>query len=606
MKHRFLFVLSILVSIASISSCGCFVPQKDQPDTRNYPSSISFSQNIYTLNLETPIYLQIKIGPENADRTVIQFSAPEGSQDFFTLNTTSGLITPIKPTIDPISVLVFSSVNRNVNDTCSIIIEDKDSPGIEKKKLSYTIGDYISHNAYTLSAIPNTGNPKLLVIPIWFSDSSKYITAAQKSIVLADIQTAFFGSNEETGWRSVKTYYEEESFGKVSLSGTVTDWYTCNYSSTSCKETEDTISILNDAISWYKSKHTDILSYDTNHDGYLDSVMLVYGAPDSSSSNLGNENLWAYCYWVQKKGSATNPIANSYLWASYDFMYGSNKTASSKYFGGDTTYCNLDTHTFIHETGHLFGLEDYYDYATTNAYDAAGKFSMQDHNVGAHDPFSKMALGWIKPYVPISSIDKETINIDLKALESTGDVILLSNAFSNSPFDEYLLIDLYTPTGLNEFDVHHQYSPRGRKYTTGSNVAGCRIWHIDARLMHWSVYGWTAINTTPNNKCYFACTNTSNDGKSGHASQYGPTDPKFYDYRLLQYIRSNYKKDPKCNKALSSENLFKTGDIFDMNEYGDCFTNKGVFDNGSKLGWSIKFNNVNENCASISLTRIIS
>ena len=65
-----------------------------------------------------------------------------------------------------------------------------------------------------------------------------------------------------------------------------------------------------------------------------------------------------------------------------------------------------------------------YDYGW-NSYTFAGAFSMQDHNVGGHDPFSMMALGWVDPYVPT-----ESSTITLQPFESSGDVILLSPNFS--------------------------------------------------------------------------------------------------------------------------------------------------------------------------------
>ena len=53
------------------------------------------------------------------------------------------------------------------------------------------------------------GKANILVIPVWFTDSSNYILEDNKDNVREDIQTSYFGSNDETGWRSVKTYYED-------------------------------------------------------------------------------------------------------------------------------------------------------------------------------------------------------------------------------------------------------------------------------------------------------------------------------------------------------------------------------------------------------------
>ena len=107
------------------------------------------------------------------------------------------------------------------------------------------------------------------------------------------------------------------------------------------------------ASNWYFSNHSDArTNYDKDGDGYLDSVMLIYGAPDYLTAENSNTNLWAYCYWIQNSSAqnASNPGANVFFWASYDFMYSSTKayqrTGKSNYGGGDTSYCSLDTHTY--------------------------------------------------------------------------------------------------------------------------------------------------------------------------------------------------------------------------------------------------------------------
>ena len=135
-------------------------------------------------------------------------------------------------------------------------------------------------------------------------------------------------------------------------------------------------------------------------------------------------------------------------------MYSSDKasqrTGKSSYGNGDTRYCNVDAHTFIHEMGHVLGLQDYYDYDGIGT--AVGGFTMQDNNVGGHDPYSVIAYGWAQPYIPTN-----TVTLTINDFQSSHDVVLLANHTVNSPFDEYLLVELYTPTGLNKFDTDYRY-----------------------------------------------------------------------------------------------------------------------------------------------------
>ena len=268
----------------------------------------------------------------------------------------------------------------------------------EAQKADATISDYITNSIYGFSSAPSEGEAKLLVIPVWFDESDKYIVPAKRENVREDIYTAFFGTEQQTGWQSVKSYYETESHGVLTLTGTVSEWYgldkniaLANYS----VSVPNTTQLVKEATDWYFSNHSESrASYDKDKDGHLDGVILIYGVPDYSalgythSNNSTVSNLWAYCNWTRLDKNTLLPTVNVFLWASYVFMYGSNvaseRTGQFGYYSGDTRYCNIDTHTYIHEMGHIFGLTDYYDYS--QSYSPAGGFSMQDRNIGGHDP----------------------------------------------------------------------------------------------------------------------------------------------------------------------------------------------------------------------------
>ena len=482
-------------------------------------------------------------------------------------------------------------------------------------KASSNYMDFTKNSAYPLSCTPCVGNAKLLIIPIWFSNSSTYVTSAKKAQVRSDIEKVYFGTNDETGWRSVKSYYEEESLGALTLTGTVSDWYSCGSSYTTYGVDDDvskTITLLKNATNWYFNNNPSDsrTNYDCDHDGYLDGVMMIYAAPDYGSLKNNNyDNLWAYCFWAQdvSQKKTSNPGVNAFFWASYDFMYGSTNASSragSKYGGGDTSHCTLDAHTYIHEMGHMFGLTDYYDYSD-NAYDAAGSFSMQDCNVGGHDPYSSFALGWGKAYVPTS-----TTTINLKPFTSSGEMILLTPSFNNynSPFDEYLLLEYYTPTGLNQFDTTYQYSGA---YPTGSKVAGIRLWHVDARLIYTidgeTIAGFTTNPNISTGLVMHAMSNTYNDGKSQTKDYLSPLGSGYYNYNILQLIRNNTTVDYKPSRdkyAFSSSSLFVSGSTFTMSTYSKQFVNSGKLNSKKDLGFSFTVNSIGSENASITINKL--
>ena len=491
---------------------------------------------------------------------------------------------------------------------------------------SLTYEDYAQNNLYPLSVTPSTGEAKLLVIPVWFNDSNSVIANDKKDLVRSDIQAAYFGSNEETGWRSVKTYYEEESHGALTLTGTVSDWYDARVSYMAYAddpEQHNTMQLVADATNWYFTNNSDNRNdYDCDNDGYMDGVMLIYAAPDYDVLKNNNAtNLWAYCYWIQNdntiRNNNTNPRVNAFFWASHDFMYGQeqlkNRTGYSTYKNGDTSVVNIDTHTYIHEMGHMFGLSDYYDYSAHQYKPAAG-FSMQDNNVGGHDPFSSFALGWGKAYVP-----NESTIINLKKFATTGEMIVLTPQWNghNSAFDEYLIIEYYDTDGLNGLDTtHHYMSASGKGYPKGSQEKGIRLWHVDARLLYSTSKNFSPsrISTTTDNglgnKVTLLNSNTYVDGNkiksdSDYVSPLARTDSKYASYNLLQMIHNNKNATHESRASLNnSDPLFKADDVFSMSEYGKQFVNQGKFNSDKELGFTFKVNALNKNYASITITKL--
>ena len=479
---------------------------------------------------------------------------------------------------------------------------------IDRNSMTCTYKDYMEQNIYDIDSTPCEGNPKILVVPIWFTDSYLYLKPAEKEQVRQDIETAYFGTNEETGWRSVKTYYEELSNHKITLTGVVTDWYEVNETSRqyySMKTGQPkTNALVSTVVEWYReqSGDTTMTSFDSDHNGYLDGVMLIYGSPDYGAlANNNASNMWAYCFWLQTGLRNKNmPNPNVFFWASYDFMYGSNSTIGT-YHSGDTRYEKIDTHTFIHEMGHMFGLEDYYDYS--GKYIPAGGFSMQDYNVGSHDPYSATALGWTNVYAP-----KDSCVLELKSFQKSRDVILLNNKFTGTPFDEYLLLELYTPDGLNEFDSHHMYKSG---YPMGASSVGIRLWHVDARLLacteedNQMVIHYITNEMTNQYRYTHAMSNTYYLKDSDSNSYVSPLGEDYANYNILQLIKNSTYETYKSSSLLANYFLFKAGDKFTPQKYAKQFVGGKNFNNGEGIKWSFEVKSIVGDTATIKLEKSI-
>ncbi|MGN1295045.1 MAG: hypothetical protein ACI4U5_01420 [Bacilli bacterium] len=328
----------------------------------------------------------------------------------------------------------------------------------------------------------STGDAKILVIPVYFSDMPLSRLEKSEEETIKDLERTFFGTDSETNyWESVSSFYEKSSYNQLHISGKVSSFCLIDESLNNVAKmtyADPTYYVLRYAVSWYKNNYDDIQDFDLDGDGYIDAVWLVYANKYYSSSvsiseysgftSAAKDLLWAYTFWdYNRSPNKLSPVANCYAWASSHFMY-----------SGTTT--GVDAHTFIHETGHMMGLDDYYDYdCDTSKLSPAGGLDMMDCNIGDHNAYSKYLLGWVTP-----SLVKEEGEYVLKPFQDGGNSLLIPaslNEFSYSPFSEYLLIEFYTPTGLNELDATKAYCGYYPKMFTRYGV---KIYHIDSRLIY--------------------------------------------------------------------------------------------------------------------------
>ena len=524
------------------------------------------------------------------------------------------------PTIDSSAVNMSVPGNYNVsisyeingtsvNVTKVVKVLDASLYTLDKTKLDYTINDYLN-NYMGMTALPNKGNIKLLVIPVKFTDTDSCITNYQN--VKEDINIAFFGENEEVGWRSVKTYYEEESKNIVTISGVTSNWYNSGFSSSECYDDNNITTLKQQAVEWFFTNNPseDRKSYDSDHDGFIDGLCLIYGYPDYRTGGLegkGASNLWAMVKTRNdQKPNANTPISDKYLWASYDCIYSSKakaleRTGKSEYtqagmHNNSLGYMLFDTRTYIHETGHMFGLNDYYSSTEGEIY-YAGHSNVQTLNFLSHDPYSLLLYGWADPYIPDQS---QTITI--KDFQDDHEVIMLkpTSSMTNSPFDEYILIDLYAPTGLNEFySVDHPLY-YGKESTQKDLITpGVRIWHVDSRLLTYES-GYTEFTTNPN----------VGDGVRMCASNsyYADSESPCKEFVELELVRNNPEAELRTLSYNKWTDYFYEGDTFDMETFKKQFANGNKLDSGFDLGWTIKIEGIYKTAtgysANITVTKL--
>lgn len=491
--------------------------------------------------------------------------------------------------------------------------------------------DLQDRNPYSnaVSYIPSTGNSKLLILPIEIPGYE--FSFAEKSATKTDLEKVFFGDASDTYWESVSSYYEESSYNQLHLEGTVLDWFSASdvgyHTANSIRDTEDICTIIAAALDYYSvAGDYNLDDYDSDNDGFIDGIWVIYSAPDFqtneevfNSSNLSSDVYWAYTAWNVLDNYS--PYNSSLDFSVFGFasIYFSYHEISRGFSFTNTLVKELDAHTYVHETGHMFGLNDYYNYDTSAHTAPTGFADMMDLNIGDHNLYSKMLLGWVKPYIVIGDCDislayntyKDSLVVLLpnrsKALrqDSNGNYIF-------NPFSEYILIENYTNEGLNEYDSRYSYT-NGAKAISGS---GFKVYHVDNRvyaLMQYSVNSSLRLveydpTSTAQEDAYlltFISNSTGSQmGEKAFLESIGAVcDDEINDYfneltlidegNNYSYQISFYRRSGTSYQgiAASSSDLFKSGDAFSMSMYSDYFVNgnDGKFNNGLSFNANVIF-----------------
>lgn len=420
--------------------------------------------------------------------------------------------------------------------------------------------DYRLEEAYEAKEnwvqLSTTGKYDVLVVPVQFKNASGTSIITDED--LANLDTAFNGkdSTNTTGWESVTSYYYKSSFGKLDLHFDIQSVFVANNIASSYEGENGPQDLMLEVLAYLEPK-LDLTKYDYNNDGVLDGIYLIYSEPVDWE---GESNWWAFVSWYYLEGAEDSDYQtfdgleiNNYLFAGFDFMDEESGNG-----------VNINASTYIHETGHMLGLDDYYDYDTTSGSNLGiGGADMMDATVGDHNPYSKILLDWITP-TKVTESKTFTIN----PAESSGDCLMILLDGDGTYFSEYLLIDLYTNTGLNAMHagIENSYLYYGVEY-------GVRVYHISSSINnpYSDNYGsFTDNNNSVSSKPLIKLIEADGETSKNNASNYG---------------------------AWAEESdLWTTGKVF-----SNVWASYTRYD-GAKLNFDISFDSVSKTQATITIT----
>lgn len=536
-KTNYINKIVLLISLVTLTSCSFY-------DNTSSSNSITTSQDSNTT---------VQITSESSLDVTSNTTSEDNTTNDTTQSSTNTTDSSTTSNIEQLGYYKAESLRYNVKDA-------QDSMG------------YYSLNT--------TGRQKLLVVPVQLRGATQWT-----SNMLSRLETAFFGTSDETNyWESVSSYYSKSSYEKLTLEGEVIDPIQLNFSASQLSSYNRLTDIISDYIVPAFDQQVDNQikqEYDQDKDSYIDATIFVYSNP------YDGDAFWAWVWYLQdQNASISNPSVGNYMWASYEFM-------------NDSGTNRIDAHTYIHETGHLLGSDDFY---SNEDYYPVGDLEMQSYNVGDMGAFSKFQFGWSTPYVIDGSRDVVELTIGTSSLYS--DAILINDNWNGSSLDEYLLIEYYTPTQNNQLDSETAYNG-SRMYTK----SGLRIYHVDARMAKlrktYDGYSFVSYSDEINDDGYVYFPAASNLGADW---TYFDDKSLFESYKLVSLMQSDVVRGVsgarhfKNNGTASNSTLFDINETFTAND--TSFTNGINFNDGSLVGYNVTLISKNDTYATVRIEKI--
>lgn len=437
--------------------------------------------------------------------------------------------------------------------------------------------------------IKSTGMQNVLVVPVTFLDQEERINeewmSALKGILGNVIEedgkvTKYSLSNGNT---SLSEFMSTSSYGKFTTNSLITEPYVIQGIGSDYYRESFSKELAADISEWLKTLTLDRAAFDQDNDGYYDVVLFVNtllsgdaGFDGYTQAGMSGAYEGAFYTDYEKAGTHEFPTVNTFINISGLKLCSTAKEVTEK---------NAETYTFIHEFGHVLGLQDYY--ANGESTNTLGYFDMEADNKGDWNSYTKYLLGWIEPTIVDGKEDE--VKITISSYSTYGDAIVihaLDYDAKGTPFDEYIIIDLFAHDGL--------YAKEASEFGL-ENAVGVRIYHVNSI---YDVCGKEGNYIVPHHRVSSYSTYASQGKYLVEMIQKGNVNTFMKYVENPDYeIRQGYRVD--------ADDLFYAGDTFSVDGY-DQFFHNGKMDNGMDFGYTIKIEEIVENGADSTATIVIS
>lgn len=299
----------------------------------------------------------------------------------------------------------------------------------------------------------SVGTEEIIVILVEFTDFGHQVSNTQ-----AKFQTLMFSTTP--GESSLHNYYDEASYGDLSVVGNSSAWYTVSnpmseYGADSFSGTDDAngpvYRLVTDAV-LLADADIDFSEYDNDGDGIVDHLAVVHAGQGQESSPNTN-TIWSH-RWAVVDADMSAP-GNQELMVDGVQVYWYTMQSESSPMG-----------VFAHEFGHDLGLIDLYD--TESDSEGIGPWGLMGQGAWLGSPagsepahpcaWSKIELGWAVPFEVLTPLVAE----DIPQIETSRAV--------------YKLPIADTPAGEEYFLIENRQRIGFDSALPGS---GLLIWHVD-------------------------------------------------------------------------------------------------------------------------------
>ncbi|MGB1204936.1 MAG: M6 family metalloprotease domain-containing protein, partial [Chitinophagales bacterium] len=331
-----------------------------------------------------------------------------------------------------------------------------------EKALLNSIGKNLRYTGSTLNAritdspaatagspdlvFPSTGIRKALLLLVDFPDQlATYTTNDFDNLA----NQAGYNVNGQTG--SFRDYYQDISYGALTINTDVQGWYTApNNKATYGDDAAGAVAtdLVRFAVDEAETAGLDFAQYDGDGDGKVDVVMVIHSGRGAEESGNGDD-IWSH-RWVLAAGG------NS---VTYDGVLVNDYIIQGEKYGS-VNITNIGV--LCHEFGHALGLPDLYDtdYSSSGIGSwglmAGGTWNNSGRTPAQMSAWSKVQMGWMNPTVLTND---STVITDMDYSDNSNACYRL-----NTPaFNEYFLVENRQKQGWDA------YLPS----------EGLAIWHIN-------------------------------------------------------------------------------------------------------------------------------